>query len=85
VQFLIVPLILFALGYVMISIASVRAAVLPRLAGALIAIGAATYLNASLDVSFLGPKSMLVTIIEVIGATIFGLGFIWLGCKLLSD
>jgi hypothetical protein len=84
VQSLIVPLIMFEVGYVVVAIASVRGAVLPRLAGILIAVGVVTYINAALAVSFLGPGSILVSVIEVIGATIFGLGFVWLGRKLVS-
>ena len=84
VQSLIVPLIMFEVGYVIVAIAYVRAAVLPRLAGTLIAVGVVTYINAALGVSFLGPGSILVSVIEVIGATIFGLGFVWLGSKLVS-
>jgi drug/metabolite transporter (DMT)-like permease len=57
VQFLIVPIALFALGYVLSAIAAVKAAVLPRLAGTSIAIGAATYFSASLSIGFLGPES----------------------------
>jgi hypothetical protein len=82
VQFLFVAIILFAAGYVVTPIAAVKAAVLSRLAGALIATGAATYLTASISVGFFGPDSILVTVIEVIGAIMFGLGFIWLGRKL---
>jgi hypothetical protein len=76
---------IFAVGYIMFGIATMRARVLPRLGGLLIAIGAPIYFLGAPAIPVLGPESVIVTVIETIGATAFGAGFAWLGYSLWSS
>ena len=72
-------LALFAVGYALFGRATMRARVLPRWGGVLMAIGAVLYVVGGFSLPVLGPESAVVTIIETSGAVPFGLGFIWLG------
>jgi hypothetical protein len=74
----------FAAGYVLFGRATMRAGVLPRWGGLLIAIGAVLYVMGAFSLPVFGPESVLVTIVETSGAVPFGLGFIWLGYTLWS-
>ncbi|MEO7912185.1 MAG: hypothetical protein ABIV47_21285 [Roseiflexaceae bacterium] len=79
-----VGLAFFALGYALFGRALIRAGVLPRWGGVLIAIGAVLYVVGGFSLPLFGPESPLVTFIETSGAIPFGLGFIWLGYTLWS-
>jgi len=71
----------FAFGYVLFGFATIRANVLPRLAGAFLVIGAVLFLIS--EAPLFGPNAShaLVTI----GDVIFGLGFVWMGYVLWSE
>ncbi len=75
----------FALGYIIFGIATMRAKILPRTGGLLIAIGAPIYFLGGFAISVLGPESIMVTVIETIGAVAFGAGFVWLGYSMRSS
>jgi hypothetical protein len=75
-------LVLFAVGYALFGIATVRAAVPARWGGVLIAIGAVLYAVGGFTLPLLGAHSIVVTIIESSGAIPFGLGFILIGYTL---
>lgn len=77
-----VGLALFAVGYALFGMATMRARVLPRWGGLLIAIGALLYVAGGFSLPILGPESVTVTIIETVGALPFGLGFVGLGYAL---
>jgi len=72
----------FAVGYILFGLATVRAGVLPRWGGLLVAIGALLYVAGGFSLPIFGPESAMVTIIETMGALPFGLGFVWLGYAL---
>jgi Domain of unknown function (DUF4386) len=72
-------MIAFALGHALFGLHVVRANDLPRIAGALIAIGAPVYVLGGLCIFMLGPQSPWVTVIETAGAIPMGIGFIGLG------
>lgn len=77
-----VGLALFATGYALFGLATMRAGVLPRWGGLLIAIGASLYVAGGFSLTVFGPESAMVTLIETMGALPFGLGFVWLGYAL---
>jgi hypothetical protein len=69
----------FAVGYALFGLETVRAGVLSRSAGLLIAVGALLYVVGGFSLPLFGPESAMVTMIETMGALPFGLGFVWLG------
>ncbi len=77
-----VGLAFFAVGYTLFSLATMRAGVLPRWGGLLLAIGALLYVVGGFSLPVFGSESAMVTIIETAGALPFSLGFIWLGYAL---
>lgn len=78
-------LILFAVGYALFGVATVRAAVPARWGGVLIALGAVLYTVGGFTLPLFGTHSIVVTIIESSGAIPFGLGFILMGYTLWAD
>ena len=78
-------LILFAVGYALFGVATVRAAVPARWGGVLLAIGAVLYAVGGFALPLFGTHSIVVTIIESSGAIPFGLSFILMGYALWTD
>lgn len=72
---LIVASLVFSVGYISLGIAIVRAGVLPRGAGILLAVGGPV-------VAFAPPIGVQVVI--TLGHALFGLGLVWLGYALWS-
>lgn len=77
-------LAIFAIGYFLFGLATMRAGVLPRWGGFLIGVGAVLYIAGGFSLPVLGPQSVTVTIIETAGAIPFGAGFLWLGYALFT-
>lgn len=75
-------LVFFAIGYALLGGATMRAGILPRRAGLLVAVGAVLYAAGDFSLPILGTHSLLVTVIETSGAIPFGLGFVWMGYAL---
>jgi hypothetical protein len=73
---LILASFVFSVGYVLLGIAVVRAGVLPRGAGVLIAVGAPL-------VAFAPPIGIQAVII--VGHTLFGVGLAWAGYALFTE
>ena len=71
---------LFALGYLLLGIATYRARVLPRSVGALLIVGAL----ADTVVTRLGAIAMELDALWVIGPVVLGVGLAWLGYNLWS-
>ena len=67
----------FAIGLIMFGIATMRAGVFPRWAGLLLILGAVVFAAASFSGS-------AVLAVEVVGAAITCVAFVWLGLALLS-
>jgi hypothetical protein len=67
--------VLFVVGFMVFGLATMRAGVLPRAAGALLIVGAPLF----------GPGSLLPKLVQTGGAVVFGLGLIWLGYAVWSD
>ena len=67
----------FAIGLIMFSIATMRAGVFPRWAGLLLILGDVVFAAASFSGS-------AVLAVEVVGAAITCVAFVWLGLALLS-
>ena len=65
--------ITFALGFVLLGIATLRGPVLPRWSGLLLLIGAPL---------FAFPVPPAPVIVNTVGAVLFGLGYVWLGYAL---
>lgn len=65
-----------SVGYVLLGIAIVRAGVIPRAVGILLAVGGPT-------LAFSPPIGS--DVVFLVSATIFGLGYVWLGYALWTD
>src|SRR5918992_3301139 len=72
---LIVASLVFSIGYILLGSAIVRAVVLPRGAGILLAVGGPI-------VAFSSPIG--VPAVEIVGHALFGLGLLWVGYVLSS-
>ncbi len=73
---LIVASFVFSVGYILLGVAMVRAGVLPRGIGILLAVGGPV-------VAFSPPISIFAVL--VVGHTLFGLGLAWLGYALWTE
>lgn len=72
---LIIASLVFSIGYILLGVAIVRAGVLPRGTGILLAVGGPI-------VAFSPPIGVLA--VEIVGHALFGLGLLWVGYVLLS-
>jgi hypothetical protein len=73
---------LFFLGYLAFGTSLLAAKVQPRLGSLLITIGAPIYIIGGVSIFILGPASIIVSLIEIVGATPLGAGYFLLGLKL---
>jgi len=73
----------YALGFILLGITTMRAGVLPRLAGLLLIVGTVLTLVPSIGL-FLSPSEGLF-VVNSIGRVIFGIAFVWLGYALWSE
>jgi hypothetical protein len=67
---LIIASLVFSIGYILLGVAMVRAGVLPRGGGILLAVGGPV-------VAFSPPLGDLT--VEIVGHALFGLGLLWVG------
>jgi hypothetical protein len=72
---LIVASLVFSIGYILLGVAIVRAGLLPRGGGILLAVGGPI-------VAFSPPLGVLT--VEIVGHALFGLGLLWVGYVLSS-
>ena len=72
---LIIASLVFSIGYILLGVAIVRAGVLPRGTGILLAVGGPI-------IAFSPPIGVLA--VEIVGHALFGLGLLWVGYVLLS-
>lgn len=70
----------FVLGYVLFGVATMRAGVFPRSAGALLVIGSVLFLISEAPLFGSGTSHVL----ETIGDILFGSGFAWMGYAIWS-
>jgi hypothetical protein len=77
-------LVLFSLGYILFGISLLRAKTQPRLASWLILIGAPLYIAGGISIFIIGPASPIVSLIEIAGALLLSVGYIFLGLRLRS-
>jgi hypothetical protein len=75
---------LFFLGYIVFGASLLYAKAQSRLGSLLITIGAPIYILGGISIFILGPASPVVSLIEIAGAILLGLGYILLGFKLRS-
>jgi hypothetical protein len=75
-------LTLFFLGYIAFGTSLLATKAQPRLGSLLITIGAPIYIIGGISIFILGPASLVVSLIEIAGATPLGLGYCLLGLKL---
>jgi hypothetical protein len=73
--FLILSAAVFSVGYILLGIATVRAGVVPRGIGVLLALGAPIY-------AFSPPID--IQVVGVLGGVLFGAGMLWLGYALFA-
>jgi hypothetical protein len=75
---------LFFVGYIVFGSSLLSAKTMPRVASLLITIGAPIYIIGGINIFIIGPASPIISVIEIVGAVPFAVGYVLLGLNLHS-